>query len=294
MSIWWVVVNPSAGRGLDLEARARSALERAGVAHTVRISHSAAHVAGIIAEGRANGVGRFAAVGGDGTAHLVANGILALDWESIPTLAVLPAGSGSDFVRSFNGPESLDASARRLAGDATSVLDVGLLEGRFGRRYFINAANAGIAARTVIEAERMPDRLGPRRYLAGFWLALAKTHPADIRIRCDGAVVDGLAWNVVIANGRYFGGAMNVAPDASTNDGAFDVQVFGGTRRSAPAIIRRVIRGTHLTHRAVRRLEGANIAVEVPDDWAVEADGEIVGKGPFTAAVVRNRLLYKV
>ena len=84
------------------------------------------------------------------------------------------------------------------------------------------------------------------------------------------------------------------APRAATGDGLFDVQVFSGPRRIAPGVLRRVIRGTHLTHTAVRRTTGRSIDVKTPDGWLVEADGEIVGRGPFAVEVVEGRLNFKI
>lgn len=269
-------------------------MTRRGIDHTLRISSSPEDITAIVAEGRGAGEDHFVAVGGDGTANLVVNAILSHEWPSPPTFAMLPAGSASDFVRTFALPGDIEDASSHLVGDETCPVDVGVLTGAFGRRYFINAANAGIAARTVIESRRLPDRLGARRYVIAFWSALAKTAPARIHVDSDGTVIESLAWNVVIANGQYFGGAMNVAPGAVPDDGRFDVQVFSGPRRSAPTIIRRVIRGTHLKHRGVRRTTGSEITVRVPDEWIVEADGEIVGTGAFTARILQNKLLLKI
>ncbi len=294
MRQWWVVVNPGAGRGHAREERVTDALAGRGIEFEMRVSESGEAIRPIVAEGRDRGYTCFAAVGGDGTANLVLNALLLDDWAEPPTLGILPAGSGSDFIRTFGIPNDLDAAADHLLGDAEYAVDVGLLSGAFGHRYFLNVANSGIAARTVVEAERLPDRLGSRRYLAGFWSALARTNPSDVRVVTDGRRITALAWNVVIANGQFFGGGMNVAPRAAAMDGLFDVQVFSGPRRTAPAVLRRVVRGTHLTHRAVRRTTGASVEVDVPEAWMVEADGEIVGTGPFTATVKPGLARFKI
>ncbi len=294
MRQWWVVVNPGAGRGHAREERVTDALAGRGIEFEMRVSESGEAIRPIVAEGRDRGYTCFAAVGGDGTANLVLNALLVDDWAEPPTLGILPAGSGSDFIRTFGIPNDLDAAADHLLGDAEYAVDVGLLSGAFGHRYFLNVANSGIAARTVVEAERLPDRLGSRRYLAGFWSALARTNPSDVRVVTDGRRITALAWNVVIANGQFFGGGMNVAPRAAAMDGLFDVQVFSGPRRTAPAVLRRVVRGTHLTHRAVRRTTGASVEVDVPEAWMVEADGEIVGTGPFTATVKPGLARFKI
>lgn len=294
MSAWWVVVNPSAGRERNIAERVMAALTARGINYVIRVSASPEDVAAIVAEGRGKGYDAFASVGGDGTANLTVNGLLQLDWAAAPTLAILPAGSGSDFVRTFGIPNRLESAADHLLDDSRYPIDIGLLSGSFGRRHFLNAANAGLAARTVVEANRLPRRLGARRYLAGFWSALAKTEPKDVHVDCDGITIAAEAWNVVVANGQFFGGGMNVAPRAIAGDGRFDVQVFAGPRREAPLVIRRVVKGTHLTHPAIRRTTGRRVTVDVPDTWLVEADGEILGTGSFTAEVIKDRLLFKI
>ena len=294
MTAWWVIVNPSAGRGRDLTGQVEAALNRRGITFETHTSESPDAIPGLISDGRAAGYDRFAAVGGDGTANLVLNGLLGEPWEQPPTLGILPAGSGSDFVRTFAIPNDLEGGADHLVGGEVYPVDVGLLEGSFGDRYFLNAANAGIAARTVVDAGRLPDWMGSKRYLAGFWTALARTRPDSVRVDSDGRAISTVAWNVVIANGQFFGGGMNVAPRAATMDGLFDVQVFAGPRRIAPIVLRRVVRGTHLTHPAVRRTTGGSITVDVPESWMIEADGEIFGTGSFTARAIQGLLNFKI
>jgi diacylglycerol kinase (ATP) len=294
MTAWWVIVNPGAGRGHGREERVRAALGDRSIDYQLRVSDSGEAIRSIVAEGRERGYTSFVSVGGDGTANLVLNALFEHEWDESPTLGILPAGSGSDFIRTFGIPNDLEAAADHLVTDTDYAVDVGLLSGTFGNRYFLNAANTGIAARTVVEAARFPDRLGSRRYLVGFWSALARTNPSDVRVTCDGRTINAPAWNVVLANGQFFGGGMNVAPRAATMDGQFDVQVFSGSRRSAPAVLRRVVRGTHLTHPAVRRTTGRIVAVEVPASWLVEADGEIIGTGTFTAEIKSGLLYFKI
>lgn len=100
--------------------------------------------------------------------------------------------------------------------------------------------------------------------------------------------------NVVIANGQFFGGGLNVAPRATVMDGLLDGQMFAGPRRNASAIMTRRLRGTHLTHRAVRRRKGVNIRVECPESWPVEADGEVLGTGPVTVRTLHRAMLFKI
>ena len=170
---WFVIVNPRAGPGTDLQARTESALRQQGVAADVRASAGPAEVAVLVDQAVSAGREHFVAVGGDGTVNLVVDALLRHAWDSPPTLGILPAGTGCDFVRVFGIPQELEAAATHLTGASTYLCDAGALEGEWGIRYFLNVAQAGIGAASVPAAERM-SRLGKRRYEAAFWLTLPR------------------------------------------------------------------------------------------------------------------------
>ena len=291
---WWVIANPHAGRRGEIEHRARSALTSRHIDHELRVSASAEDVAVLVAEGRAAGAIRFAAVGGDGTAHLVLNALMEEPWEDPPTLAMLPAGSGSDFIRTFALPKKLERAVEHLVGDETYPTDVGVLEGSFGVRYFLNVADIGVAAAAVTVANRMPRFLGGARYATGFWLKLAGFPSATVGLEAGARSYEGPAINVVVANGQFFGGGMNIAPRATVMDGLLDIQVFKGPRRHAFNVMPRVVRGTHLHHKGVRRFEAASFELTCRDRWPVEADGEMLGHGSVKGRVVASAIRFKI
>jgi diacylglycerol kinase family enzyme len=293
--MWWVVVNPSAGGRGEIEARARRALDGAGVDHTLRVSESAANLRLLVAEGIASGATDYVSVGGDGTANLTLNALMDQhEWSEPPTLAILPAGSGSDFIRTFALPKTMDEMAARLVTDDRYRCDIGVIEGGFGRRFFLNAANVGVAAASVRVADRLPRRLGGARYAAGFWLKLIQFGSVDIDLEAGKRGFTGKAISVVIANGQFFGGGMNVAPRAALMDGLLDIQVFVGPRRQAFSVMPRVIRGTHLSLPGVRRFESADFRIAVPAGWPVEADGELLGVGSVSGYAIPAAIDFKL
>ncbi len=291
---WWVVVNPWSGRRGEVQRRASDALAAHAVEHTMRVSESPQHIRDLIAEGRAAGLTDFASVGGDGTAHLVLNALMEHPWQAPPTLAILPAGSGSDFIRTFGLPRRLEDMAVHLTTDDRYRCDVGVVAGSFGERYVLNVADAGVAAASVTTAGRLPRFVGGLRYPAGFWLALARFPGAAIELEAGGRNYRGPAINVVIANGQFFGGGMNVAPRAMLVDGEFDIQVFIGPRRRAFTVMPRVIRGLHLNHPAVRRFSAATFTLRCPDGWPIEADGELLGTGSIEGRVLPGAIDFKI
>lgn len=291
---WWVVANPYSGKKGEVATRAHRALRARSIDYELRVSRSPEHIVELVTEGLEKGATHFAVVGGDGTAHFALNALMATSPPETPTLAILPAGSGSDFIRTFALPRTIEAAVAHLTTDTVYPCDVGKLSGGFGERYFINVADFGVAAASMRITDRLPRRLGGLRYGAGFWLTLARFPTREIRLTAGRRSYEGPAINVVAANGQYFGGGMNVAPNATVMDGDFDLQVFAGPRRLAFTLMPRVIRGTHLRHKAVKHFVAPSFELECPAAWPCEADGEILGTGSVKGEILPAALHFKI
>lgn len=287
---WQFVVNPRAGRrGISLDDVQRGAVEH-GLDARFHQSTSIDDLRSLVAAAVDDGIDRFVAVGGDGTVHHVVDAALPrIGTDRRLSLAVVPTGSGSDFIRTFGrAADTLDDGLARLVTPDPYPIDIGRIEGGFGVVHFVNAANAGIAGASAATAERLPRIIGPAKYTMGFWLSLPRFRPSAIDVTIGRHRWSGSAINVVVANGQFFGGGLNIAPRASLVDGMFDVQVFSGPRRNAFVIMPRLVFGSHLTHPAVRRYIGGEVALTCPPDWPIEADGEQLGTGPVTISMLRG------
>lgn len=290
---WFVIVNPRAGRGTDLLSRTETALRQRGVEGEVRASRGPEEVAVLIDGAVGAGRRHFVAVGGDGTVNLVVDALLRHDWSRPPTLGILPAGTGCDFVRVFGIPQELEAAAAHLAGDSTYPTDAGVLEGEWGTRYFLNVAQAGIGAAAVPASARMP-RLGRRRYEAAFWLTLPRFKRTRAQLVVGERTFDGEAIAIIFANGQFFGGGMNIAPKAMLSSGEADIQVITARKRSAPLLMAKAKRGLHLRHRQVQRFRGARWSLATADEWPIEVDGEFLGKTPLSGRILPGALTLKI
>ena len=291
---WWVVVNPTAGRGRGESDRAARALQGRAIPHRMVVSESPAHFGDLVREGRMRGATHFASVGGDGTAHLLINALLEEPWDEPPVVAILPAGSGSDFLRTFALPRRIESAVEHLATDEVYPTDIGVLIGSFGTRRFLNVADVGVAAGAAAMAGRLPSSLGGLRDVAGFWMTLASHRPGHIVLTAGSRSYEGPAINVVLANGQYFGGGMNIAPRATVMDGLLDIQVFTGPRRQAFSVMPRVIRGLHLSHKGVRRFTGSEFRLDTSAQMPVEADGELLGHGSVRGWLEPAAISFKI
>jgi YegS/Rv2252/BmrU family lipid kinase len=234
------------------------------------------------------------AVGGDGTINEVANGLVGAEHAE---LAIIPRGTGGDFVRTFGIPAKLDDAVRVALGDKTRTIDLGHAEYASGRSYFANIASAGMSgavAKRTNEATRAP--LGGKvAYLWSTVAVFAGWKNAEIRVTVDTEVRSGPMFDVIVANCRYLAGGMKITPDADPEDGLFDVLLIGDISKLDLALtMPRIYRGTHLPHPKAELLRGASVTVEAAEPLPVELDGEQPGTTPVRFDVVPRALRLRV
>jgi len=286
-----VILNPHAGKGRA--ERAWPALEKrlraAGVAFTQAVTCGPGDAIDLARQAAEAGATRLIVAGGDGTVNEVINGCLlaAPDGQRLPTLALLPLGTGTDFARGL-GLGSLELALAALLRGRPRPLDLGRVAyrdegGQPRERAFINVADFGLGPQTSRHLARTPARLGQAAYLYSALRAIAAYRAVPLRVRVDDTLVyAGSSGVVAVANGRYFGGGMAVAPKARPDDGLFDVVILGATDRRllVGELLPRTYRGTHLRHHAVHLARGARVTIEADTPLPLEVDGEIIGTTP--------------
>lgn len=288
---WSVVVNPSAGRGQAAPDVLEHHFRDLGAEAEVIVPDGVDELRTAVADAADLGAG-VALVGGDGTLHHAVNAVAELSRR--PRLAVIPAGTGSDFARMFALPDDVRSAVERAVHGREYTVDVGLVEGAWGSRYFINVAETGVTAASLVAAHRLPARIGALRYSVGFWMTLPRFGRTQVRVTAGGRTYEGDAIAVVMANGQFFGGGFHVAPRATVVDGVADIQVFAARRLDALPIFRQVRRGVHLANPKVRRFSSETFTVEADRPWPVEADGEVFGTLPVTGRMIRNHLEFRI
>ena len=297
-----VIANPRAGRG-KVEAalpRVERVLRDAGLGYRIVRTGRPGHATEVARDALLGGERYLVAVGGDGTVHEVVNGMftggrpLAAD----AVLGVVAAGSGCDFVRSFGLPGDAVEAARHLAGDGVRLIDVAKVTFSSGpaevARYFANIAEAGLGGAVVNRTLRLPGFLGGAKYFCGFWLTLPGFRPATVRLDADGQAFEWRAFNVVVANCRFYGGGMQISPKSEPDDCALDVLVMTGPKSDSFTTLPKVYRGAHLPHRNIAELRASRVRVDADRPFPVEADGEILGTTPATFGIIPGVIRLKV
>ena len=248
------------------------------------------------------------ACGGDGTASEVANGILLSGCDV--ELGLLPSGTGGDFRRTLGVSLRAADAARVLRTGRTRRIDVGRAtylnhQGEQETRYFLGVASFGMSGEVIRRVKTDGPRLLPAtrsRWLSGkisYGVATLQTTllspKTTVWVQLDDKPERRLTVaNLCVANARYFGGGMKIAPEARLNDGRFDIITIGdlGALKiltNAP----RLYLGKHLGIEQVHRYLAARITarpVKKDAEVAIEVDGELPGRLPATFEILPRAL----
>lgn len=289
-----VVLNPASAGGRTLKRWPEAAAELAagGVEYELRLTAAPGDATEQVRRGLGDGCSRIIAVGGDGTLNEVVNGFFdprGVPLGNEPSLGLIPSGTGGDFRRCAGIPVSAAAAARAVAGGRVRRVDVGRVDYDDGaRRFFINIADCGIGGEVVARVNRSSRKRGGAGGSAVFLWESLRTLLSfggrEARIDVDGTVIERSVRSVVVANGRYFGGGMHIAPGAALDDGRFDVVIVAATgRATALSGLPALYRGRHLSRSEVQVLKGRVVRVEsLGEPLLFDVEGEQVGQTPAT------------
>lgn len=294
MPRWHVFVNRAAGRRPVDPSLVRDVLTSLHLDAEIVVPGSRAEAIDLIRIAARAGAQHFAVAGGDGTVNLAANALLPLELGFRPVIGVLPVGTGCDLLRTFGLPQDLAGAAKHLMTTDTYDIDVATLEGGWGLRYFVNVAQAGLGAAAAQSAPRIARQFGALRYPMAFGARLPRFPKANVRVITERRTFESEALAIILANAQFFAGGWNVAPKATLVDGVLDIQVINIRKTRAPALVPKVIKGTHLRNRAVRRFSAAEFIIETEPLWPVECDGDLIGNTTLRGRVIPAAISLKI
>jgi YegS/Rv2252/BmrU family lipid kinase len=231
-------------------------------------------------EAYVQGYRRFIAVGGDGTAHEILNGVfISRSGSERISLGFLPLGTGNSFLRDFTGTaDASEVSLKALLAGHKRAVDLIRLTHANGEIYSLNLLSIGFTADVAALTNRHFKPLGHLGYLLGVLVRVAQLRRRPFALRCD----TDKEWNqqrclfLSFNNSKYTGGTMLIAPNADPTDGQIEFVRWGPIGRlGLMRMLPRLYDGTHITHplaerRAVRRIE-----FNVPTPVDVMIDGEV-------------------
>jgi YegS/Rv2252/BmrU family lipid kinase len=298
-----LIVNPVAGcgRAAALCPQLQDELCRLGADFDVVMTEGPHHAVDLSRQAVADDCRVIVAVGGDGTMHEVVNGLAAQG--EVPAdlvLGMVCCGTGSDFARTVGLELEPIAAAGRLLHGVDRRIDLGVIQcwrdGQEIVEYFPNSAGLGFDGEVADRTNRMPKFIGGTvPYLLSLVITLVAYRNKQVVVTLDDRVLELRANFVVAANGRYFGGGMHIAPDATPDDGLFDVVIAGDVGKlELLKLVPSVYKGTHLSHPKASVYRSSAVHVESAERMVLQADGEYVGEAPVTFRLLPGALTVRV
>jgi YegS/Rv2252/BmrU family lipid kinase len=294
-----LIINPVAANGAVGKKwpRIKRLLEERKVPFSFHLTEGRGHAIALAQEARKAGYTTIIVVGGDGTLNEVVNGLVE-EGRIAPEvrLGVIPGGTGADFRRTMGIPLDYSHACECVLKGETRLIDLGEIEctGPEGKhcRYFANVAGLGFDGEVAERVNRISKAPGGTiPYLTGLFITLVGYQNKNIRFWLDGEERRGRFNSVIVANCRYLGGGMFVAPNAQPDDGLFDVIVLGDLGHIEFAVnVPKVYNGTHLTHPKVSSYRAHEMRVEAAEHMLLQADGELVGEAPATFRILPQAL----
>ena len=285
--MWALVINPVSGQGKGAQIGTYVAgyLNSRGIKYEIIIGRNGIDQVDLLQRflDRNTECSGVIAVGGDGLLHLVLQKITP---AQVP-LAVIPAGTGNDFVRTLGWSlDDVDAILEAVLSKKPASVDLGLVDGE----WFAAILSTGFDSIVNEKANTMPWPKGPNKYNVAIAIELPRFAPRHYEIVLDDRTISTQAMLIAVANGRSYGGGMLVCPHAEITDGYFDVMVLHPVSKfEFIKVFPRVFKGTHITHPAVEIVRSKS--VKITADAVAYADGERIGQLPVSAQCMPGALM---
>ncbi|MEM0157337.1 MAG: diacylglycerol kinase family lipid kinase [Thermoplasmataceae archaeon] len=276
------IVNPAAGSGSSLHRWPEVKEMVSRITHDVSFTNSPGHATSLAAEAVSEGFDGIIIAGGDGTINEVLQAVA----ESDVIIAPISAGTGSDFMRSLGMPDVKKILDSLTSGICTRI-DTGLIETGAWQRRFLNIMEAGFGAEVMSYVNS--HRRSRRSFNTGVLRSLWKLKSYEITMKYETEVQSLESVEIVVANGRYFGGGMLASPDSSLTDGLLDIHIVGGMgRMELISKLGKLRNGTYISDTKVRTFHLSEFSLE--GMAPVEADGENMGFLPVRVRSVPHSL----
>lgn len=283
------IINPVAGRGntIKLFPIIKEKLdEMENIKYSIQVSRYKGNITEIVKSYLMDGYEEFIGVGGDGTLSEMINGIEYNDTKKI-RVGIIPSGTGNDFVRCFDRPIDLDSILSRIKNEDTISIDIG----KVNDFYFINVCSFGIDGPIIEDTEKLKKIIhGPLAYFLSTIKSGLFFKANRVFIKVDDQEIDKPLLLIAVGNGKYIGGGMNVCPDASPQDGCFDIcMVNSVSKKVFIKELAKIYKGKLDELNEVNYLRGKEI--ELYDDknqYHINADGNLVGKTPVKISMIKS------
>jgi len=287
-SKFFLIVNLIAGQGRckEIFPQVRKELDRYNIDYDLHYTNEPEEATDVARMGIEAGFTHIVAVGGDGTVNEVANGVVGSD----AALAVIPAGTGNDFIRMTGIPSDHRQAVKLLTRAHERMIDLG----RIGtERYFVNGLGIGIDAQVAQDVLKMQRMRGAAAYLYAAIKEVFRFRAFSVNLKGSDWTEKKTCISLGFANGKYCGGGFKLAPLAKIDDGKIDIAAIGDFAKFERLIrLPQARKGEHLKLSRVSYHQDVKVSVSSQAKLIAHVDGEPykLPAGDFSVTVVPKAL----
>ena len=270
-SRYFFIVNLIAGQGRckELFPRIKVELDRRRVDYDLHFTNEPMEAIDVAKMGIDAGFSHIVAMGGDGTVNEVVNGLLGSD----ATLAVIPAGTGNDFIRMLGIPSNPMQAIDIVLNGVPRTIDLGRID---KDRCFINGLGIGLDAQVARDVLAMQRLRGAPAYLTAAFKEIFHFDAFPVTLTMSTEQLDLTCLSVGIANGIFAGGGFRLAPRADISDGLIDISAVGDYPKVERLFrLPRVRAGKHTGWRKTTYRQEREVTISSPKKLMAHVDGEL-------------------
>lgn len=240
-----------------------------------------------------NGYKNFIVVGGDGTLHQTINGIMNQDYidSSKIKLGIIPLGTGNDWIKTYNIPNSIEKSIEIILRKNYTYQDIGIINYSISKKkYFLNVAGIGYDGYVVNKLNSL-KKFGSIAYLLSGLYGLFFYKKSIYKVKINDNIIEGKCLMVLFGICQYSGGGMKMTKEANPNDGLLDITIAKNFSLLDLILnIKKLYSGKIIYHSKIETFKANSVEIiEVKDKKSfIQADGELIGLGSLKASLIKN------
>jgi len=284
---FFIIANPTAGRGRTLTflPALEQLLREQKLSYELRLTSAPGDAVTLAQEGIREGFECVVAVGGDGTAHEVAQALVG----TTVTLGIIPTGSGNDFCKATSVPLDLASAVGTLVVGRERLVDVAKSQSHF----IVNGLGIGLDGAVSHRYRRMKRLRGELGYLWGAIHEALTFRAHGLELRTPDWQFRGQVLLAGVSNGPYHGGNFKLTPDAQVDDGLLDIYIIRDMHPLRRLLhIPKVRRGTHVHLEEVEIRRTPWVDIHCDSSCPAHMDGEPfqMGPGPYRLEILPRSL----
>ena len=297
---WFIIVNPYSGnRNISEQWKEiQQLLKTKKINFSFAFTQFSKHEIELVDKAIQNGFRNIISIGGDGTLHHVVNGIMQQRYvkTSDITIAVIPKGTGNDWIKSYNIPNDVEKAIEIISKKKTILQDIGVLETENKTvSYFNNVAGLGYDGYVVNKLKTL-KRFGSIAYLLSGLAGLLLYKKSIFKIIFDDKIIEVKCLMTIFGLCKYSGGGMQFTKDVNSSDGLFDITIAKNLNLFDLVFnLPKLYSGKIVNHKKIETYKTKEIRViPIEKKPFIQADGELIGTGKVSVKIIKKALNFVI